>query len=167
MFRSGFQIVLTAAGLRSAIRQLLHGENSSGGASAIEFAIIAPVLIVAAVCTIDIGMGFYRNLQVQSAAHVGAQYAALHGYDAANIATAITNATTYSGVSASPVPAQFCGCATTAGVSVVGCGTQCPDGIVAGSYVTASAQSTYTTIIPYPVIQNSYALSAQATVRIQ
>jgi Flp pilus assembly protein TadG len=163
----GNALRLKAASIRAALRQLVSGENSTRGASAIEFAIIAPVLIVAAVCTIDVGMGFYRNLQVQSAAHIGGQYAALHGYDATNISTAITNATSYSGISASPAPAQFCGCATTTGITVAGCGTQCPGGVVAGSYVTASAQSTYTTILPYPIMPNSFALSAQSTVRIQ
>ena len=106
-------------------------------------------------------------MQVQDAAQAGAQYAAVHGFNASSISNAITGATSYSGISASPAPAQFCGCASATGISTVACGSQCPGNIAAGTYVTASAQSTYTTILPYPVIANSFALSAQSTVRIQ
>jgi Flp pilus assembly protein TadG len=154
--------------LVSSLRELVSGEDDSiRGASAIEFAIIAPVLIAAIISTIDIGMGLYRDLQVQNAAQAGAQYAALHGFSATDISNAVTNATSYSGISASPAPTQFCGCASTSGISAANCGSQCPGGVVAGTYVTASAQSTYRTILPYPVIQNTYALSAQSTLRIQ
>jgi len=155
------------AQLRRSLRQLVSREDGVRGASMIEFAIIAPMLIAATVCAVDLGMVSYRNLQVQDAAQTGAQYAALHGFNTSNISSAITNATSYAGISASPAPTQFCGCASTSGISTIACGSQCPGAIAAGTYVTASAQATYTTILPYPVIQNSYALSAQSTVRIQ
>src|SRR5262249_8459253 len=134
---------------------------------AIEFSIIAPVLIAATICTVDLGMVSYRKLQVQDAAQAGAQYAAVHGFNASSISNAISGATSYSGISASPAPTQFCGCASATGIRILGCGSQCPGNIAAGTYVTASAQSTYTPIIPYPMIANSFALSAQSTVRIQ
>jgi Flp pilus assembly protein TadG len=153
--------------LGRSLRQLVSGEEGVRGVSAVEFSLIAPILIAATVGTVDLGMGFYRKLQVQSAAQAGAQYAELNGFNANNISSAITNATAYSGISASPTPTQFCGCASASGISVVACGSQCPGAIPAGTYVTASAQSTYTTIIPYPMIPNSRTLSAQSTVRIQ
>jgi Flp pilus assembly protein TadG len=157
----------SATRLARSLRRLLGGADDISGSSAIEFSIIAPVLIAATICTVDLGMVSYRKLQVQDAAQAGAQYAAVHGFDASSISNAITGATSYSGISASPAPTQFCGCASATGINVVACGSLCPGSVAAGTYVTASAQSTYATILPYPVIANSFALSAQSTVRIQ
>jgi Flp pilus assembly protein TadG len=137
------------------------------GVSAVEFAIIAPVFLAALIGTIDIGLGFYRKLQVQNAAQVGAQYAALHGFSGSDIANAITSATAYAGVRALPAPAQFCGCASASGITATDCSSSCPGGTPAGSYVTSSAQATYNTILPYPLIPSSYTLSAASTLRIQ
>jgi Flp pilus assembly protein TadG len=157
-----------AARLRTSFRRLASGcDEGIAGVSAVEFAIIAPVFVVAIICTIDIGAGFYRKMQVQSAAQVGAQYAALHGFDATNIANAITSATAFSGIAASPSPAQFCGCASASGIGAVDCASKCPSGSSPGSYITASAQGTYTTILPYPLLSSSYTLNAQSTLRIQ
>jgi Flp pilus assembly protein TadG len=137
------------------------------GVAAIEFAIIVPTLITMTVCTVDLGMGIYRNMQVQDAAQAGAQYAMLHAFDASLISNAVTNATAFTSVSASPAPNQYCGCATTAGVTSIACGSPCTGGAVYGNYVQVSAQGVYTTILPYPLIANSFTLTAQSNVRVQ
>jgi Flp pilus assembly protein TadG len=137
------------------------------GVAAIEFAIMVPTLIMMTVCTVDLGMGIYTNMQVQDAAQAGAQYAMVHGFDANSISTVVSNATGQSGISASPAPVQYCGCATAAGVTNVTCGAACPAGAVSGTYVQVSTQATYTTIVPYPMIANSFTLTAQAAVRVQ
>jgi Flp pilus assembly protein TadG len=150
----------------------LHGtmramRDDRRGVAAIEFAIMVPTLIMMTVCTIDLGMGIYTNMQVQDAAQAGAQYAMVHGFDANSISTVVSNATGQSGISASPAPVQYCGCATAAGVTNVTCGAACPAGAVSGTYVQVSTQATYTTILPYPMIANSFTLTAQAAVRVQ
>lgn len=137
------------------------------GVAAIEFAIMVPALVMMTVCTVDLGMGIYTNMQVQDAAQAGAQYAIAHGFDVNSISTAVSNATGQSGISASPPPVQYCGCATAAGVTNVTCGAACPAGAVAGTYVQVSTQATYTTILPYPMIANTFNLTAQAAVRVQ
>lgn len=137
------------------------------GVAAIEFAIMVPTLIMMTVCTVDLGMGIYTNMQVQDAAQAGAQYAMVHGFDANSISTVVSNATAQSGISASPAPVQYCGCATAAGVTNVTCGAACPAGAVSGTYVQVSTQGTYTTILPYPMIANSFTLTATAAVRVQ
>lgn len=137
------------------------------GMAAVEFAIIAPVVSLAMICTVDIGLGFYRKMQVQNAAQAGAEYAATHGFNGTAIASAMTSATGYANVQASPAPAQFCGCATTSGVSTATCGTNCTGGAAAGTYVTVTAQADYATLIPYPLLPDSYTFTAQSTVRLQ
>ena len=68
---------------------------------------------------------------------------------------------------ASPPPSQYCGCATSTGISPIVCGSTCPGGAIYGTYVNVSAQGAYTTIVPYPLIANSFSLAAQASVRVE
>jgi Flp pilus assembly protein TadG len=135
--------------------------------AAIEFAIVAPVLIVALVCTADLGLGIYHKMQVENAAQAGAQYAATNGYAASSISAAVTNTTGYSGISATPAPYQFCGCASDSGITTASCSTTCSGGFAAATYVTVSAQATYTTILPYPILPSSFTFTSAATVRLQ
>jgi Flp pilus assembly protein TadG len=136
------------------------------GAAAIELAALAPVLVMAMVVTADLGMGIYRNMQVQRAAQAGAEYAVARGFDAAAITSAITS-TPLSGLSASPAPRQFCGCGSSTGITEVACDADCSGGAKAGTYVTASAHSVYQPILPYPLLPEAFTLTAQSTVRMQ
>ncbi len=106
-------------------------------------------------------------MQVRAAARAGAQYVMAHGFVASSIANAVGTATPYSEIDASPAPSRFCGCPTGTGVSAAPCNSACPGGATAGTYVTASAQATYRTLLPYPLLPDSFALTAQETVRIQ
>jgi Flp pilus assembly protein TadG len=137
------------------------------GAVAVEFAILAAMLLMMAISAIDLGMGFYRGLQVRNAAQAGAQYAMVKGFSETSISSAITNSSSFAGISASPAPTKFCGCAATAGVTTATCGTVCADGKSAGTYVTATATATYDTFVSYPMFPKSFNFVSQATVRIQ
>lgn len=141
--------------------------QAKGGAAAIEFAITGGVLALLVVACADISLGFYSYMQVQNSAQAGAQYAAVHGFNSSSIATAVTNATSTPGISASPAPAQFCGCPSGAAVSAVTCDTTCADGMKAGTYVNASAVRDYSTLISYPMFPASYHQTSTSTVRIQ
>ncbi len=136
------------------------------GVSAVEFAIFAPMLILLAIGTTDLGMGFYRRMQVESAAQAGAQYALLHGFDATAISTAVTSATNFSGIAASPAPSQFCGCPSSAGISAMSCSSICSSGSSPGTYVSVSAQAAYSTLISYPGFASSYSLAATSIARL-
>jgi hypothetical protein len=71
------------------------------------------------------------------------------------------------GISASPAPTQYCGCASGTTVSNATCGSICPDGMTAGTYVSASAVRDYTTLVSWPMFPASYHQTATSTVRIQ
>src|SRR5205823_379771 len=114
------------------------------------------------------GLAVYSEMEVQNAAQAGTQYAAVHGYNSDSVTTAVTSATTIHGLSASPAPSKFCGCpSTTGGIATATCGTNCASGAAAGTYVTASATATYTTIVAYPGVPSSYTFASTSTVRIQ
>jgi hypothetical protein len=146
---------------------LSRGIGDIRGVAAIEFAIIIPMLLMMVICTVDLGMGIYRNMQVQNSAQAGARYAMTQSFDATLISNAVSSATGLQGIVASPPPAQYCGCATSAGIAPVTCGSTCPAGAVYGTYVNVAAQGSYTPIIPYPLIASHFTLKAQANVRVQ
>ncbi len=152
---------------RALCRFLSHRGDAIAGVAAIEFAIIAPILVLLMLCTVDVGMGFYRKMQVQNAARAGAQYALTHGFAVDAISSAVLSATGFSGISASPTPNQFCACASDTGLTTVACDSPCLGGILSGTYVSSSALGTYNTIVPYPMIPNSFTFTAQSTVRVQ
>lgn len=153
--------------MRALVRSAGKLTGSTDGAAAIEFALLVPMLIVLVICTADLGFGIYRYMQVENAAQAGATYAAARGFSQAQVSAAVLSATTYSGIQASPAPSQFCGCASGTAVTTAACNAPCPDGSSPGTYVSASAKATYNTLVPYPMLPNSYDFAAQATVRIQ
>ena len=153
-------------GAKRAIRRLAAFVVAGDANAAVEFSLAAPVLAIIFVPLIDIGMAVYQQMQVQDAAQAGAQYAMAHGWNSSAIQNAVTSATALS-VTASPAPSKSCGCPDGSSVSAAACGSTCPDGQTAGTYVTVGAQATYVPLLPYPTMGSSVTLSAQATARIQ
>jgi Flp pilus assembly protein TadG len=152
--------------MRSFASRIRRFVGCPDGSAALEFAVIAPMLVVAIVGTVDLGVGLYQSMQVQNAAQAGAVYAATHSFSAANISTVVSSATNSSSVAASPAPAQFCGCASNAGVAANACNASCPAGAVAGTYVSVNAQASYSPLLPYPFLPSTMTLSAQSIVRV-
>ena len=153
--------------MRALVRSTGKLAGSTDGAAAIEFALLVPMLIVLVICTADLGFGIYRHMQVENAAQAGVTYAAARGFSQAQVSAAVLSATTYSDIQASPAPSKFCGCPSGTSVTSAVCTSTCSDGSQPGTYVSVSAKATYNTIIPYPMLPNSYDFAAQATVRIQ
>ena len=142
-------------------------QDGTGGVAAIEFAIVVPILLLMSITTIDIGIGFYRKMQVHNAAQAGAQYALLKGFNSTNIESAVVNASSPFPVTATPPPSTFCGCAASTGVTTIDCASKCVSGRDPGRYVQVSAQGTYKPFLPYNGLPKSFTFSAQATARIQ
>ena len=165
--------------LRSGVARIGVLARDRKGMSAVEFGLAAPIFLGALSPLIDIGLAFSQQIRLNQAVEAGAQYASTNAYNpdnwSSNVQSAMTNATT---LSISPnVGAETCGCpnATSTAISshdtVSTCGTQnggtaCTDGSQPGYYVTISATSTYTSVMPYSVLSNP-TLSSQAVVRIQ
>lgn len=141
--------------------------NDTRGVAAIEFGVLVPLLSLMVVSVTDIGLAIYRKMQAEGSSQAGVEYAIAHGFDANAISTAVTAATNSNAINASPVPIKFCGCATNSGVSSMTCGGTCPGGGTAGTYTIVSAQGSYSTIINYQIVPNSYVISTQSTARLQ
>jgi Flp pilus assembly protein TadG len=149
------------------------------GAAAVEMAIICPILIAVLAGVVDFGMMLYQQTVVVTAADAGALYAIVNGYNQANIENAVQNSydnVSFSAVSASPAPSQFCGCALSSSPWITQLCTSsctfpcaqnyrnsCGSGSVAAStYVQVNAQSSYTPIVPWTALPWSYAMGPGA-----
>jgi Flp pilus assembly protein TadG len=141
--------------------------GNTSGAAAIEFGVVIPMLALMVTAVIDIGLGVHSKMQLEDAAQAGVEWAIRNGFDANGISAAVTNATNNSNITATPAPVQFCGCASGSAISSATCGTPCPDGAQAGTYVTVSAQATFNTTLNYPAVPSTYNFATQSTARLQ
>jgi Flp pilus assembly protein TadG len=140
--------------------------RAAEGLSTIEFAFVAGILMVLLLGLVDFGIGFWEQMQVANAARAGAEYAARFGYDSSNIQTTVTNATSLSGIQATPTPAKTCGCPdASTGITAQSCGSACSNGDIAGTFVTVNAQISYSTLFAWPGIPQPMTLTSSATVR--
>jgi Flp pilus assembly protein TadG len=148
------------------------------GGAIVEFALVMPFLVGLAVGLFDLGFGLWESMQVQAAAEAGAQYAALNSlntWNATAIATAVASATGASGVTATPVPSQVCGCTNSNILTPVGSPTggscssfTCTPSGTAGLYASVSARIQYSPLVPWPwMSQTPTTLTGQAYRRLK
>jgi len=146
------------------------------GAVAVEFAVVSVFISLLLIGMIDFGLGFWEQMLVGNAARAGAEWAMSNGYDSAKIVTAVTSATGLSTVTATPAPAEFCGCPSVSGgistLNAGACGSPPPNCpalvpiVPAASYVTVKAQASYATLFAYPGIASPIILHGAMTVRL-
>ncbi|HEV2530981.1 TadE/TadG family type IV pilus assembly protein [Phenylobacterium sp.] len=141
------------------LRRLLRSED---GAAMVEFAFVLPMFLVMMAGLFDGARLINTSLQVQASAQAGAAYAAIHGFDSAGIQTAVAQATPL-GAQATPAPTEFVGCLVG---KPIGQGDKCTGDNPLGSYVTVTAQASFTPLAPWPGLLWPNALTAQAMVRI-
>ena len=138
------------------------------GIAGIEFALIASVLALIFIAVFDIGMGFFRRMQAQSAAQRGAIYASIAGFDASGITKTITSA---AGTPlAMPAPRKFCGCPALNNVMEVTCSASCNVSgttINAGVYIATGAQTNYTPLLKFMSLPTTMTFQSIQVLRIQ
>ncbi|MDE2486059.1 MAG: pilus assembly protein [Alphaproteobacteria bacterium] len=134
------------------------------GASAVEFALIAPILFLLLAGLIDGSRLAIRTMQIRAAAQAGADYALRKGWDPTAIEEAVANATPLT-AAASPAPAETTGC-IVGGAVVQSAGPNCPNGGPAGQFVTVWAQAPFSPLMAWPGVPLPSQLTARAEVRI-
>jgi Flp pilus assembly protein TadG len=155
------------------------------GAVAIEFVMIAPVVILTLIGFVDLGMLTFYKMEVSFAAQAGARYALEYGWDSvgANIQSVVQDATglgsQISIVSPTAATVLTCGCPGANGaitLSAASCTggpnngpVTCPnetDTPPAGEYLTIAASVSYHYIVQWPILTNPLTMTASQTVRI-
>src|SRR5215472_5095757 len=93
-FTERFRPNIVRSGVLARARRLVRAtRDNNEGLSGIEFAIIAPVLILAFIASADFGLAIYAKMEVENAAQAGTEYAARNGYTSSSISSAVTSAT--------------------------------------------------------------------------
>jgi Flp pilus assembly protein TadG len=146
-------------------RQARRIPQDKSGATAVEFAMIAPILIAMAISIVDLGLGLYTDAQLANAAQAGALYAMQKGYDSGAMSTVAQSSTRLTGVSVAV--SQYCGCPSVSGVVSTTCGSSCSDGLTAGTFAQVIATKDYGTLLSYPGLPATFHLSETATARTQ
>jgi Flp pilus assembly protein TadG len=147
---------------------LSRGKNfprDQRGVTAIEFAVIAPIMIGLFISIADLGLGLYTQVQLANAAQSGAAYAMQKGYNSDTMKTVAQASTRLTSVTVAT--SQFCGCPSATGVTVTACTASCGDGLTAGTFAQVIASKTYSTLLSYPGIPSTINMSETATARTQ
>jgi Flp pilus assembly protein TadG len=148
--------------------------------AALEFAGVAPVLLVVLGGTVDFGLANYNRTALANAVAAGAEYGLLQGssVSVANVKTLVQNASFLTGVVAT-VPALACYCVTgfpptqtsatcaPAGTkSTAANSTTCADGSFAGYYMSISANYAYTGMLGLFSDPSGFNMTETALVRL-
>ena len=121
------------------------------GVAAVEFALIAPILISLFGAAVDLGRGIERGIKLETAARAGAQYATLKPNDDAGILDAVSNSLSgVSGATMSPGIIE-CDCPDANGASSgtpssSACSNTCANGLA--RYRTITVRAPFTPIFP-------------------
>jgi Flp pilus assembly protein TadG len=111
------------------------------GATAVEFAVITPVLALFFGLAADGGLMIFGQMSIEGASRAGADYAAIHG-NSSGVTTAADGATAWT-VTVSTT--TYCGCPTSTGISQLSCTTStCTNGNKPGNYLAVTVNSNYT-----------------------
>jgi TadE-like protein len=152
--------------MRKRARKFISERHGEAGTAALEFGLMAPLLMLLVVGTVEVGTGAYQAMEAQNAAEAGAIYATKHGFDSAGITSAVASATAAAGISASPAPAQFCGCPDAAGLSEVDCSALCTGGSAPGQYLRISASIAHEPLLSISGMVMPATFTGEAIVRM-
>jgi len=132
---------------------------AQSGIAAVEFALIAPIMMVLLLGLLDYGIAAYHSMELESAARSGAQYARLDSSNTALVVTTVKNSTLLDTTKLTVNVTEFCECSD--GSSVV-CGTTCGVGNVR-KYMQINASYAHTPLF----IPGIMTLSGASTIRTQ
>src|SRR4051812_35451157 len=147
------------------------GHLDRKGASMVEFALIAPVLISLLGGAVDLGSAIEHSIRVESAARAAAQYITRMPTDGTGAQTAGSAVVSGLAGASVTVAAMDCRCPPTGaatGGAVVACTASCASGMQ--QYVTVSASAPFTPIFPASYLlpwDNLASTSANVVVRLR
>ena len=146
------------------------------GNTAIEFGLVAPILILLAFGAFDYGSAYVEGVRLNGAARAGAQQALYNAQDWQNTAQMeqsaleeyVGHALTQDEIDAMSVSATanaFCAC--TAGVTLA-CTATCPGGETPGQFVSVTLNNATPLTLPYPWAGgDTVPVEGQAVVRVR
>jgi Flp pilus assembly protein TadG len=135
--------------------------RSKGGAAAVEFALIVPVVLAALTGIVNYGLAMYNKMELVSAARAGAQQAIIDRTDTTAIKNAVVNSTN-AGVTTSDVTtteSYLCADGTVVTLSTDTCVNNDPKQF----YMTVTVNQNFTLLL----LGTTVSLSGSVKVRTQ
>lgn len=166
-----------SAGLAERLTVLRRLHKDEDGVSAIEFGMLAPVLILLILGLFDFGMAINRTMTLDTAANLAAKYAIMDSFDVDGIEAAVESHLANNpnpravpmSVGGTPVDTpivearDYCQCAES--TSEVLCTTTCADGDPAMRFVELSIVENHELLFDYRVLPREIPLSTTTVVR--
>ncbi|MCK9915529.1 pilus assembly protein [Microbacteriaceae bacterium K1510] len=141
--------------------------RSERGTAAMEFGLAVPLLLTLLMGVVELSFAIYEAMQAYDAAEAGAIFAGKNGWSLSGISTAVTGATSTTGVTATPAPTSFWGCPSESGIiTVASSSTKCGSGSSPGQYVQVNASISHSTILPYPSLSLPTTFTAKSIIRL-
>ena len=150
-------------------RRIARFGQDRRGVAALEFALIAPVLMVIFGGVTDLGLSMAAQSQLNQGVANGAQYAFKVGatVTATQVQTMVQSAAGLSGVTAVVTgPALHCVGGSPATLTAGTSGVACSDGTQPGTYISITATYTYQQLLPLLSTFLNTNLQQSATVRL-
>jgi Flp pilus assembly protein TadG len=132
-------------------RCLARAMRDQRGLAGVEFAMLAPVLLLLLGCLSDFALAFWSKGVLASSVAEGAAYAFVAGpsVSASAIQSVVGQKLSLPAAAVTVTgPSCYCVSGTPATSASQACGNPCPNGSTPGTYVTISAQYTYTSLLP-------------------
>jgi Flp pilus assembly protein TadG len=148
----------------------MNSRADDRGAAAVEFAILAPLLLFLLGSLADLGLSLRCQGLLAGAVASGAQYAFNTGsaVSAASVKQMVQGSSTLTGMSATiSGPALYCVTGSPAKLVAAVVGQTCSDGTAPGTYLTISATYHYTQLLPTQSLFMSPNLTETASVRLR
>jgi Flp pilus assembly protein TadG len=137
------------------------------GQSAVELALVTPILIVLLLVAADFGRVFYTSIAVNNAARAAAQYGSSSIVTAADAAGMTAAARTDGWTSLSATASQCtCQISTTVTECTTIASTYCTNNPTA-TYVLVTVTAPFTTLVTYPGLPSSITLTGHAIMQVQ
>lgn len=153
-------------GRRPELTRATAHQDCDRGSVAVEFALVAPIVILIAFGTADFGILATRSAALQATTRVGAEYARRHAADTSGIRNSMQNAAAFAPTVSFPATFPWsCECddgtAIACAQSCATLGRPSPNRV----FITISASQAFTPLVPWPGIPAI--LTAATEVRLQ
>jgi Flp pilus assembly protein TadG len=147
-------------------RSISRRDFLARGQSAVELALVVPVLLLLLLAAADFGRIFYMSIGVMDAARAGAQYGSQSVITAADspgmVAAAKKDGSNLANLSAT---ASQCTCASS--VTVTACPSSYCTNAPQATFVEVDTQGLFQTLVSYPGIPSSTTLSSKAIMQVE
>lgn len=136
----------------------------SRGASAVELALLSPVLLLLLVGVFDFGMAINGKMQLNNAATAGAQFAVLDDRDAEGLRAAVSSATQLGG-DFRVATARICECLDG---RVVSCSSpdSCGTGTRRRQFIEVAVSRPFALLLDYPGVANPLSLTGRSRIQV-